>query len=135
MAFDRPFRWVNRFMAVGDAVASPMTGRFLSNRRRNQESVLETTMRLEVVAHHASFTIPTAADGPAFDDVLEVRFWSDVERAEAHDTFYLAPDYGSVGAVRILAVRDRANLGDAWFDRIRLKRIAACAEAPVIERP
>ena len=34
----------------------------------------------------------------------------------------------SVGAVRIRAVRNGADLGDAWFDRIELKRIAACAE-------
>ena len=32
----------------------------------------------------------------------------------------------SVGAVRVRAVREGANLGDAWFDRIELKRIAAC---------
>lgn len=41
----------------------------------------------------------------------------------------------SVGAVRIRAVRDGANQGDAWFDRIELKRIAACAEQPGITRP
>ena len=86
---------MNRFMAVGDVVESPVTGRLLSNRRRNQESVLEATMRLEVVSHRASFTIP-AADGLTFEDVLEVRFRPDVERAEAHDTFYLARGYGAV---------------------------------------
>ena len=32
----------------------------------------------------------------------------------------------SVGAVRVRAVREGANLGDAWFDRIELTRIAAC---------
>ncbi len=32
----------------------------------------------------------------------------------------------SVGAVRVRAVREGANLGDAWFDRIELKRLAAC---------
>ena len=37
-SLDRPFRWMNRFMAVGDAVESSVTGRLLSNRRRNQES-------------------------------------------------------------------------------------------------
>ena len=94
-SLDRPFRWMNRLMAVGDVVESPVTGRLLSNRRRTQESVLEATMRLEVVSHRASFTIP-AADGLTFDDVLEVRFRPDAERAEAHDTFYLARGYGAV---------------------------------------
>ena len=42
---------------------------------------------------------------------------------------------GSVGAVRIRAVRDGANLGDAWFDRIELKRIAACTEEPGTSPP
>ncbi len=32
----------------------------------------------------------------------------------------------SVGAVRVRAVREGANLGDAWFDRIQLKRLAPC---------
>ena len=41
----------------------------------------------------------------------------------------------SVGAVRIRAARDGANLGDAWFDRIELKRIAACAEQPGNSQP
>ena len=94
-SLDRPFRWMNRLMAVGDVVESSVTSRLLSNRRRTQESVLEATMRLEVVSHRASFTIP-AADGLTFDDVLEVRFRPDVERSEAHDTFYLARGYGAV---------------------------------------
>ena len=94
-SLDRPFRWMNRLMAVGDVVESPVTSRLLSNRRRTQESVLEATMRFEVVSHRASFTIP-AADGLTFDDVLEVRFRPDAERAEAHDTFYLARGYGAV---------------------------------------
>ena len=94
-SLDRPFRWMHRFMAVGDVVESPVTGRWLSSSRRNQESVLEATMRLEVVAHHASFEVP-AVDGLAFEDVLEVRFWPDFEQAEAHDTFFLAPGYGAV---------------------------------------
>ena len=94
-SLDRPFRWMNRFMAVGDVVESPVTGRLLSNRRRTQEGVLEATMRLEIVAHRASFTVP-AVDGLTFEDVLEVRFRPDVERAEAYDTFYLARGYGAV---------------------------------------
>ena len=94
-SLDRPFRWMNRLMAVGDFVESPVTGRLLSNRRRTQEGVLEATMRLEIVAHRASFTVP-AVDGLKFEDVLEVRFRPDVERAEAHDTFYLARGYGAV---------------------------------------
>ena len=240
-SLDRPFRWMNRFMAVGDALESPVTGRLLSSRRRNQESVVQATMRLEVVSHRASFAIP-AVDGLTFEDVLEVRFRPDAERAEAHDTFYLARGYGavysrrsavaaagevvewwavekyltpvvpsapsvpwfdpfapgwpktavlngnledsadgiesgqvrsseapgwtadsgdadfadahlvagstgtwecgsvtkcipaSVGAVRIRAARDGANLGDAWFDRIELKRIAACEVRPGTSR-
>ncbi len=32
----------------------------------------------------------------------------------------------SVGAVRVRAVREGANMGDAWFDGIELKRLAAC---------
>ncbi len=197
LSLDGPFRWMNRFMAVGDVVESPVTGRLLSSSRRNQESVLETTMRLEVVAHRASFTIPVA-DGVTFEDVLEVRFWSDVEQAEAHDTFFLAPGYGAVysrrsevaaagGVVEWWAVEKvltpvvpsapsvpwfdpfspgwpktavlngnlddfaqgveggrirtsevpgwTADSGDAWFDRIELKRIAACAEQPAISPP
>lgn len=42
---------------------------------------------------------------------------------------------GSVGAVRIRAVRDGANLGGAWFDRIELERIAACTEEREISPP
>ncbi len=42
---------------------------------------------------------------------------------------------GSVGAVRIRAARDGANLGDAWFDRVELKRIAACEERPGASPP
>ena len=95
LSLDGPFRWMNRFMAVGDVVESPVTARWLSSSRRNQESVLETTMRLEVVGHRASFTIPVAG-GVTFEDVLEVRFWPDLGQAEAHDTFFLAPGYGAV---------------------------------------
>ena len=99
VSLDRPFRWMNRFMAVGDAVESPVTGRFLSDRRRNQAGVLEAAMRLEVVSHHGSFTIP-APGGLTFDDVLEVRFWPNVARAWAHDTFYLARGHGAVHSRR-----------------------------------
>ncbi|MCY3968688.1 MAG: NBR1-Ig-like domain-containing protein [Acidobacteria bacterium] len=95
VSLDRPFRWMNRFMGVGDVVESPVTGRLLSSRRRNQEGMLEARMRLKVVAHHASFEVP-AVDGLAFEDVLEVRFWSDAGQAEVHDTFFLAPGYGAV---------------------------------------
>ena len=42
---------------------------------------------------------------------------------------------GSVGPVRIPAARDGANLGNARFDRIELKRIAACAGQPRISQP
>ena len=117
VSLDRPFRWMNRFMAVGDAVEGPVTGRLLSDRRRNQDGVIEATMRLEVLSHRASFTIPGApsgalgvsgvsgasgapgdpgAAGPTFEDVLEVRFWPDIRQAEVHDTFYLARGYGAV---------------------------------------
>jgi len=41
----------------------------------------------------------------------------------------------SVGAVRIRAARDGANLGGAWFDRVELKRIAARVENPERVRP
>ena len=94
-SLDRPFRWMNRFMAVGDALESRVTGRLLSGRTRNQEGVVETTMRLEVLSHRASFTVP-AVEGPAFEDVLAVRFWPDAERPEAHDTFHLARGVGAV---------------------------------------
>ncbi len=94
-SLDRPFRWMNRFMAVGDAVESRVTGRLLSNRTRNQESVVETTMRLELLSHSGSFTIP-ATGGSTFEDVLAARFWPDAERPEAHDTFHLARGFGAV---------------------------------------
>ncbi len=99
-SLDRSFRWMNRFMAVGDAVESRVTGRLLSGRARNQEGVVETTMRLEVLSHQASFTVPAvegpAVEGPAFEDVLAVRFWPDAERPEVHDTFHLARGFGAV---------------------------------------
>ena len=94
-SLDRPFRWMNRFMVVGDVVESRVTGRLLSGRTRNQAGVAETTMRLEVLSHRASFAIP-AVEGPAFEDVLAVRFWPDAERPEAHDTFHLARGFGAV---------------------------------------
>ena len=34
----------------------------------------------------------------------------------------------SVGAVRVRAVREGANVGDAWFNRIELTRLAACGK-------
>ena len=93
VALDRPFRWMNRFMAVGDAVESRVTGRLLSDRRRNQDGGLLATMRIEVLSHRASFEIP-AVEGLIFEDVLEVRYWPDAARVEVHDTFYLARGYG-----------------------------------------
>ena len=124
-SLDRPFRWMNRFMAVGDAVQSSVTGRLLSNRRRNQESSLEATMRLEIVSHRASFTIP-AVDGLTFEDVLEVRFWPDVERAEAHDTFYLARGYGAVYSRRS-AVTAPGGVVEWWAVEKALTPVAPSA--------
>ena len=83
-------------------------------------------MRLEVVAHHASFTNPTAADGPAFDDVLEVRFWSDVERPEVHDTFYLAAGYGTVYSRRF-AVPAAGEVVEWWAVEKALTPVAPSA--------
>ena len=95
VSLDRPFRWMNRHMAVGDRVERPITGRLLSNRLRNQVGVLTATMRLEVMAHRESFTVPMV-DGLTFQDVLEVRFWPDASRVEAYDEFHLARGYGAV---------------------------------------
>ncbi len=95
VSLDRPFRWMNRYMAVGDALESSVTGRYLSNRLRNEAGALATTMRLEVVAHHASFTAPVVG-GLTFEDVLEVRFWADARLPEAYDEFYLARGRGAV---------------------------------------
>ena len=124
-SLDRPFRWMNRFMAVGDVVESPVTGRLLSNSRRNQASVVETTMRLEVSAHHAAFEVP-AVDGLTFEDVLEVRFWPDVERAEAHDTFYLARGFGAVYMVRS-AVTAPGGVVEWWAAEKALTPVASSA--------
>ncbi len=99
IALDRPFRWMNRFMAVGDAVQGPATGRLLSDRRRNQAGVLWSTMRMEALSRRASFEVPPVP-GLVFEDVLEVRYWPDAARAEVHDTFYLARGYGAVYARR-----------------------------------
>ncbi len=41
----------------------------------------------------------------------------------------------SVGAVRVRAVREGANLGDAWFDGIELTRLAACGAATLDVKP
>ncbi len=41
----------------------------------------------------------------------------------------------SVGAVRVRAVREGANLGDAWFDRIEMTRLAACGRRGANQRP
>ena len=94
-SLDRPFRWMDRFMAVGEVLEDRVTGRMLSDLMRTQEAVVEATMRLEVLSHHASFTIPVEG-GLTFEDVLAVRFWPDAARPEAHDTFHLA---GGLGAV------------------------------------
>ena len=94
-SLDRPFRWMNRFMAVGDVLEAPVTGRLLSERRRNQEGVVKTTVRLEILGHRASFDVP-AVPGLTFEDVLVVRFWPDASRPEAHDTFVLARGLGAV---------------------------------------
>ncbi len=104
-SLDRPFRWMNRHMAVGDVLESRVTGRLLSNRDRNQASVVETTMRLEVLSHRASFTIPVS-DGPTFEDVLVVRFWPDAALPEVHDTFHLARGFGAVQRRSALAARE-----------------------------
>ncbi|GEM_PF-1794906 len=124
-SLDRPFRWMNRFMAVGDALESPVTGRLLSNRRRNQESLVQATMRLEVLSHRASFTVP-AVDGLTFEDVLEVRFRPDVERAEAHDTFYLARGFGAVYMVRS-AVAAPGGVVEWWAVEKALTPVAPSA--------
>ena len=125
VSLDRPFRWMNRFMAVGDAVESSVTGRLLSNRRRNQESGLEATMRLEIVSHRASFTVPEV-DGLTFEDVLEVRFWPDVERAEAHDTFYLARGFSAVYSRRS-AVAAPGGVVEWWAVEKALTPVAPSA--------
>ncbi len=124
-SLDRPFRWMNRFMAAGDILEAPVTGRLLSGRTRNQASVVETTMRLEVSAHHAAFEVP-AVDGLTFEDVLEVRFWPDVERAEAHDTFYLARGFGAVYMVRS-AVTAPGGVVEWWAAEKALTPVASSA--------
>ena len=92
----RPFRWMHRFMAVGDVVEGAVTVRSLSGDRRREDGRTEAALRLEVVAHHASFTVPVA-DGLTFEDVLEVRFWPAYGLdAEAYDTYHLARGYGTV---------------------------------------
>ena len=112
-------------MSVGDIVESAVAGRLLSHRRRNQESVLEATMRIEVVAHRETFTIP-AADDLTFEDVLEVRFWPDIEWTEANDTFYLARGYGAVYSRRT-AVAAAGGVVQSWTTEKALTPVAQSA--------
>ncbi len=124
VALDRPFRWMNRFMAVGDVVEGPATGRLLSDRRRNQDGVLWATMRMEALSHRAAFEVPPVP-GLVFEDVLEVRYWPDAARAEVHDTFFLARGYGAVYARR----SGVASVVEWWAVEKALTPVAPAAPA------
>lgn len=93
-SFGSPFFWMNRFMTVGSAMENTLPVKALDSRLRKVASSGNVTMRLEVNAHFASWTLPET--GVTYSDVLQVTFWSDRNNPASREVYHLAKGLGTI---------------------------------------
>ncbi len=96
-SFDSPITWMNKCMAVDASLQNSFTVRALDNqKRKNSSTSTGLIMRVEILEHLSSFTIPEQG-GATLEDVLKIRFWPDYSGApNAHETYHLARGFGTV---------------------------------------
>ncbi|HEV2852193.1 MAG TPA: hypothetical protein VHC97_05255 [Thermoanaerobaculia bacterium] len=93
-SFGSPFYWMNRFMAVGNAMENALPVKALDSQLRKVSSSGTVTMRLEVNAHYDTWTLPET--GVTYSDVLQVTFWSDKNVPASREVYYLANGKGTI---------------------------------------
>jgi hypothetical protein len=93
-SFGAPFYWMNRFMAVGGVMENALPVKAFNSQLRRVDSSGTVTMRLEVNAHLASYTVPET--GVTYPDVLQVTFWSDKNVPASKEIYYLANGKGTI---------------------------------------
>jgi len=108
-SFDSPFRWMNSSMAVGQAVEHTVPLQLLDSQQRRW--IASDNVYLDFndgIGLYGTFT-----DAQAMS--------SSTGRWELKEATVTVPL--GVGYIKVRAVRDGANQGNAYFDRITLQRI------------
>lgn len=93
-SFTSPFVWMDELMSVGDFKQMRVTDSVFDPRHRKLANSGDSTLRLEIVAHHDSFRDPDS--GIRYTDVLEMHFWSRYPAATSREVYHLGRGLGTI---------------------------------------
>jgi len=93
-SFSSPFPWMDRWMRVGDARQQRVTDSVFDPRLRRVANTGEGTLRVEIVAHHATWSDPDSAI--AYEDVLEVHYWGRYPEPASREVYHLGRGLGTI---------------------------------------
>jgi hypothetical protein len=85
---------MDRWMRVGDAKQQRVTDSVFDPRLRRVVNTGEGTLRVEIVAHHATWRDPDS--GTAYDDVLEVHYWGRYPEPASREVYHLGRGLGTI---------------------------------------
>jgi hypothetical protein len=93
-SFTSPFVWMDQFMSLGDFKEMRITDTVFDPQLRQVRFTGETTLRVELIAHHERFRDPDS--GIEYDDVLEVHYWPAYPLPEVREVYHLGKGLGTV---------------------------------------
>jgi len=110
-SFTSPFVWMDQLMSVGDVKEMRIMDTVFDPQLRQVRFTGETTLRVEIVAHHDRFRDPDS--GIDYDDVLEVHYWSAYPLPESREVYHLGK---GLGTIRFETFTPTDSPAMPWFD-------------------
>jgi hypothetical protein len=93
-SFAAPFVWMDERMRVGDLKQQRISDSVFDPRLRRIANTAEETLRVEIVAHHDTWSDPDS--GIAYRDVLEVHYWGRYPEASSREVYHLGRGLGTI---------------------------------------
>ena len=93
-SFSLPFVWMDRLMSVGEFKEMRVTDSVFAPRLRQIANRGETTLRVQLVAHHDRFRDPDSQI--EYTDVLEMHYWSRYPDASSREVYHLGRGLGTI---------------------------------------
>jgi hypothetical protein len=88
------FGWMDRLMSVGDFKQQRVRDSLLDPQKRGEANSAESTLRVEIVAHHDTWEDPDSRIG--YTDVLEVHYWSRFPDELSREVYHLGNGLGTI---------------------------------------
>ena len=93
-SFSSPFGWLDEVMSVGDVKQMRVTDSVFDPRLRKLVNSGDSTLRVEIVAHHDTFRDPDS--GIRYTDVLEMHYWSRYPASTSREVYHLGRGLGTI---------------------------------------